>query len=137
MNNIDNNLKEILEANISKLTPDEWDNYFSTLRQHNIPSREKRLSRKTGSARLIGRNWSLSTGKYDGVDSFDYRYCSYINDVLKNIRSGKKTQKVDYCYKAYQVADLLRFEPNLKSKLIHRNGEISRIEVWLDKDKKK
>lgn len=134
MNNMNNNFKEILEANISKLTPEEWDNYFSTLQQFNIPSKERRLSRKCGSARLIGRNWSLSTGKYDGVDSFDYRYCSYINDVLKNNRSGKKTSKVDYCYKPYQVADLLRFEPKLRTKLVHRNGEISRIDVWLDKE---
>lgn len=134
MNNINNNLKEILEINISKITPDEWDNYFSTLQQHNIPSKEKRLSRKTGSARLIGRNWNLSKGNYDGVDSFDYRYCSYINDVLKNIRSGKKISKVDYCYKAYQVADLLRFEPNLRSRLIHNNDGLSRIDVWLDKE---
>lgn len=131
MNNVNNNLKEILELKISKITPDEWDEYFLTLKQLTIPSNEKRLSRKAGSNKLIGRNWSLSNGVYDGSDSLDKRYVDYINDVLKVIRSGKKS-KSDFCYKIYQVADLLRFEINLKSRLIHSDG-CSRIEVWLDK----
>lgn len=48
-----------------------------------------------------------------------YYYCSYINDILLNIRSGE----IDYCYYIYQISELLKYEhDNLKTK-------------WLDKEK--
>lgn len=49
--------------------------------------------------------------EYHGKTQYQ-SYCDFINDILKNIRSGG----LDYCYYIYQIADLLRYEPNLKSK---------------------
>ena len=45
-------------------------------------------------------------------DSEEYYYCSFINDVLVNIRNGQ----VDYCYYIYQISELLKYEyDNLKT----------------------
>lgn len=42
---------------------------------------------------------------YHGETSWE-TYCKFINDILRNIRSGNN----DYCFFKYQIADLLRFE---------------------------
>ena len=52
-------------------------------------------------------------------------YCSFINDVLRNIRAGQ----VDYVYYIYHILDLLKFHyEDLKTR--YRDGY---WEVWLDK----
>lgn len=53
-------------------------------------------------------------------------YCSFINDVLYNIRLGN----LDYCYYIYQISELIRFHPNLKSRYIPDNLA-PHFEVWL------
>lgn len=54
-------------------------------------------------------------------------YCKYINEVLTSIRLGYK----DYCYYIYQIADLLKFEPNLKTRFCGGDELSPYIEVWL------
>lgn len=61
---------------------------------------------------------------YHGPTQFQ-SYCSYINDVLRNIRKGE----VDYCYFIYQIEDLLRFHYNdLRTRYCDGYWE-----VWLEK----
>lgn len=47
-------------------------------------------------------NWNAT---YHGKTMYQY-YCSFINDILRNIRKGN----CDYCFSVYQVADVLRYE---------------------------
>lgn len=40
-----------------------------------------------------------------------FLYCHFINDILDCIRAGN----IDYCFYIYQIEDLLKYEPRLKS----------------------
>ena len=44
-------------------------------------------------------------GSYCGKTQYQ-SYCSFINNMLKNIRHGE----IDYCFYIYQVAELLKYE---------------------------
>ena len=69
--------------------------------------------------------WNEETnGTYHGLTNWQ-SYCSYINDVLRNIRKGQ----VDYCYYIYQILDLLKFHySDLKTKYCDGYWE-----VWLER----
>ena len=120
-------LKQLLKENNSKtlktLTDNEWQECLDLLRTITPTTIEKRLKRKLGRV-VIGRNWTLSGGESDSLDTY---YITFINSVLKSIRSGE----TDYCFYTYQIAELLRFEPKLQARLIH--NDCSHFEVWLDK----
>ena len=63
-------------------------------------------------------------GEYSGATNWQ-EYCSFINDVLRNIRAGQ----IDYVYYIYHILDLLKFHyEDLKTR--YRDGY---WEVWLDK----
>ena len=84
----------------------------------------KYLKRKCGLG-SVNQNFGLSNS--DNIDTtLDGYYCNFINSILRNIRKFE----CDYCYHIYQVVELLRFEPNLKSKLVHNDG-LNYVEVWL------
>lgn len=107
----------------SSLTDKEWQNEFSLIKLYTTPH-NKSVTHMCG-------KYSRETGKgyedkeYDGITNWQ-SYCSYINDVLKNIRNGK----IDYCYFAYQIVDLLKFHfDDLKTK--YRDGY---WEVWLERE---
>mgnify|MGYP007029282523 CR=1 FL=1 len=76
-----------------KLTIEVWEEMFSKMKRENIPSGK----------RLMG-------GGSDLLDCSFTTYRRFINSVLKVIRKGEQ----DYCYYAYQIKDLLRFEPDLQ-----------------------
>lgn len=125
------NLKDILEVNVKHITDEEWQTIINKLRNIIPTTTEKRLSRRSGNSQIVGRNWNLSYGCYDGTDTLDKRYCDFINDILKNIRHKSKTIRIDYAYYIYQICDLLRFEPNLQTRLVHNEcGDY--FEVWFD-----
>lgn len=66
--------------------------------------------------------WNDETmGTYHGSTNYQ-EYCSFINDILSEIRSNHR----DYCYFMYQVLDLVKFEPELKTKYCDGYWE-----VWL------
>lgn len=48
-------------------------------------------------------------GSYHGKAQYQ-QYCSFINNILRNIRRGE----IDYCFYIYQVAELLKYEERLK-----------------------
>lgn len=56
--------------------------------------------------------------EYHGKTQYQY-YCSFINDILSNIRRGK----TDCCYYIYQIADLLKYEHDRLNA------------VWIEKDR--
>ena len=118
---------------MSNMTNEEWQEHLSVLRLLSHPTEEIRLIRNPAQSRVIGRYWTLSNGCYDGVDSLDKRYVSFINSVLKNIRRPTKKPVYDHVYHFYHIAELLRFEPQLQCELIHNDG-VSYLEVWLDRE---
>lgn len=118
---------------MQNMTDDEWQEHLEVMRLLSYPTTEKRLVRKSSKAHIVGRYWTLSKGCYDGVDTLDKQYVCFINDILKNIRKPTKKPVCDHAYYFYQIAELLRFEPQLQARLIHIDG-MKCFEVWLEKD---
>lgn len=77
-------------------TNKEWLSDFENLKRTVIPAQEDRM-------RVIPD--TPSYGSYHGKTQYQ-NYCSFINNILRNIRRGE----VDYCYYIYQIADLLKYE---------------------------
>lgn len=103
----------------STLTDKEWQNQFAVMKLYITPF-QKSITR-------MGGKFSKESGKevdnYDGITNWQ-SYCSYINDVLKNIRKGNH----EYCYFGYQIVDLLKFHfDTLKTKYCDGYWE-----VWLE-----
>ena len=86
------------------LTDKQWQKEFEIRKKFVVPypSNIKRLGGKH--SKTVGF-WNEETmGTYYGETNWQ-QYCSYINDVLKNIRKGE----IEYCYYIYQIIDLLKF----------------------------
>lgn len=123
-------LKEVFNGHIRKpldlMDNNEWQQYFQIMQNLNKPCKEKKLTRKIIRKVIMGMYWELSNGDGNGNDTLDSRYCSYINDVIRAVKTEKL---IDYCYYPYQVKDLLRFIPNLQTKLVNQDG-MTYIKVW-------
>lgn len=103
-------------------TDKKWHQYFHALKRTVSPIQDKQIRR------LPVTPVRLNTGEqYKGETAYQ-SYCNFINDVLATIRSGE----VDYCYFIYQIADLLLFEPELRTKLCCEDRLCPYFEVWLD-----
>lgn len=108
----------------SSMTDEKWQKEFN-LRKIFIKPYSKDVKKLNSKYSKESGMWNEETqGTYDGCTSWQ-SYCSYINDILTNIRSGQ----VDYCYYIYQLLDLVKFHYNdLRTK--YRDGY---WEVWLEK----
>lgn len=110
----------------STLTDEKWQKEFN-VRKLFVKPVSKNITR-FGQGNAMSeetRYWNEETmGIYHGATNWQ-DYCSFINDVLSNIRAGQ----VDYIYFIYQITDLLKFHYNdLRTK--YCNGY---WEVWLDR----
>lgn len=109
---------------LPSLTDEKWQNELA-IRKLFIdpyPNTKKRFGGKfsTKSEKNIEDKYDT----YLGITNY-HQYCSFINDVLKNIRSGQ----IDYCYYIYQIIDLLKFHYNdLETRYCDGYWE-----VWIDK----
>lgn len=113
---------------LHSLADDEWQEIFLYLKQKNIPSTEKILKRNVHMF-VVQRNWNLTDN--ENVKTLDEYYCDTINSTLKTIRRKYKTKaSIDYVYHTNNIVDLLRFEPDMKSMLVHDDG-CTYFEVWL------
>lgn len=99
----------------------KWQLFFSRLKLHIQPAPNAECNLPFPGIRL------KSGEDYYGNTNYQY-YCRYINDVLTTIRHGKD----DYCYFIYQIADLCRYEPELKTELCGGRELSPYIRVWLD-----
>lgn len=108
----------------SFMTDEKWQKEFN-LRKMFITPHPKEIKKLKGKCSMESGMWNEEAqSKYDGCTSWQ-SYCSYINDILNNIRSGQ----VDYCYYIYQILDIAKFHYNtLKTK--YCNGY---WEVWLER----
>lgn len=107
----------------STLTDEKWQKEFN-VRKAFVKPYGKNISKLTGRYSKESGMWNEETqGTYHGKTNWQ-EYCSFINDVLKNIRSGQ----IDYCYFIYQIEELLKFHfDTLKTR--YRDGY---WEVWLE-----
>ena len=108
----------------SSMTDEKWQKEFN-LRKLFITPLPKEIKRMKGKYSRESGTWNTETqGEYQGCTNWQ-SYCSYINDVLSNIRAGQ----IEYCYYIYQILDLLKFHYNdLKTR--YRDGY---WEVWLER----
>ena len=108
----------------STLTNEKWQKEFN-IRKMFITPYPKNIKKLKGKHSKESGMWNEDTqGTYYGCTNWQ-SYCSYINDVLSNIRSGQ----VDYCYYIYQILDIAKFHYNdLKTR--YRDGY---WEVWLER----
>ena len=108
----------------STLTDEKWQKEFNVRKMFITPHGK-------GITKLKGKN-STESGRWDDKKQGTYygqtnwqEYCSFINDVLNNIRSGQ----TDYCYYIYQIMELTKFHFNtLRTKYCDGYWE-----VWLER----
>jgi len=108
-------------------TDEQWQPYYSILKKKVPPIKDEKIRRSK--LKTLCSEPRASTDPqpiYDGVTLYG-RYAGFINDVLLNIRLGA----VDYCFYIYQIAELLKREPGLKTRLLNNNSS-PYFEVWLD-----
>lgn len=123
------NIRE-LESNLQKMTDLQWQVILHQLRNQIKPvETTTKLTRQARNTHIMGRKWCL-TDNEDGIKTQDERYCDFVNDILKQIRS--KRGKMDYVYNVYAICDLLKFEHDLQCVFVN-DGKYSYFEVWLDK----
>lgn len=108
----------------SSMTDEKWQKEFN-LRKLFIKPHPKEITKLKGQYLKESNKWNEETqGIYYGCTSWQ-SYCSYINDILNNIRSGQ----VDYCYYIYQIMDVARFHfDTLRTKYCDGYWE-----VWLER----
>lgn len=88
----------------SSMTDEKWQKEFN-LRKMFVTPCDKNIKRLGGKFSKESSKWNEETmGTYYGQTNWQ-EYCSYINDILRNIQAGQ----VDYCYFIYQIVDLLKF----------------------------
>lgn len=110
----------------SKLTDAKWQKEFEIRKQFVIPYCKKSgITKMQGMYARESGTWNEETqGIYKGCTNWQ-QYCSYINDILRNIRGGQ----VDYCYYIFQIMDLLKFHhDDLKTRYCDEYWE-----VWLER----
>ena len=110
----------------STLTNEKWQKEFNIRKLFVKPVSKdiKRFGQKNSFSEETGY-WNEETmGTYYGATNWQ-DYCSFINDVLSNIRAGQ----VDYIYFIYQIMDLLKFHyDDLRTKYCDGYWE-----VWLER----
>lgn len=109
---------------LPSLTNEKWQNELAIRKLFIQPhsNTKKRFGEKF--SKNYEKNIENQYDTYLGVTNYQ-QYCHFINDILKNIRSGQ----VDYCYYIYQIIDLLKFHYNdLQTRYCDGYWE-----VWLDK----
>lgn len=106
----------------SSMTDEKWQKEFN-LQKMFITPYGKDVKRLGGKYSRESGMWNEETqGTYHGCTDWQ-SYCTYINDILRNIRSGQ----VDYCYYIYQILDIAKFHYNdLKTRYCDGYWE-----VWL------
>lgn len=106
----------------SWLTDESWQKEFNVRRMFVKPY-PKEIKKMQFKYSIESGRWNEET-TYHGYTNWQ-QYCTYINDVLRNIRCGQ----VDYCYYIFQITDLLKFHlDDLRTKYCDGYWE-----VWLEK----
>ncbi len=101
---LNRNFKDLLTTSdrisFENMTQEQFAVKLAAQRLRTTPSSKKRLKRNDG---IRARDSTTDAVVYK--PTHDQYYRIFINDILSNIRSGG----TDYCFKWYQVKELLRF----------------------------
>ncbi|MEY8339476.1 hypothetical protein AALB16_15905 [Lachnospiraceae bacterium 62-35] len=107
----------------STLTNQKWQKEFTIRKAFIVPYKKDVKTLKSTYSQESGK-WNNTQSRYYGCTGWQ-TYCAFINDVLKNIRSGQ----IDYCYYIFQIMDLLKFHyDDLRTRYCDGYWEI-----WLEK----
>lgn len=111
----------------STLTDEKWQKEFEIRKRFVMPYKDGNTKKLSGKYTKESGKWNEETcGEYLGCTNWQ-SYCTYINEILRNIRSGQ----IDYCYYIYQILDLLKFHhEDLRTKYMDGYWK-----VWLTKSK--
>lgn len=109
------------------LTDEKWQKEFEIRKSIVTPYKNGKTMKLKGRYSKEWGKWNEEkNGTYHGTTNWQ-SYCSFINDVLANIRSGQ----VDYCYYIYQILEILKFHhDDLRTKYCDGYWE-----VWLETNK--
>lgn len=107
---------------VAGMTDRKWQQIFAEMRANTQPSQHRRLSERPREHIVYDEFGNKQNEGYTVWQT----YCTFINDVLQQIRSGA----VDYCYYAYQIRDLLTFEHARLQTKYHPQGQY--WVVWLE-----
>lgn len=110
--------KDLMEVSqytkFENMTPEQFKVVLETQRLHTTPSLRKTLRRNDGI-----RTRDSTTDSVIYTPTQDQYYRIFINDILRNIQSGG----TDYCFRWYQVKELLRFHKHtLQCRIIRENN---------------
>lgn len=108
----------------SDMTDSIWQEIFERIKENTVPfinGEKKRMDNRISKATV--NEW----GEYEVDQTSDWtRYCNFINDVLRDIRTGNKS----VCFFYYQISQLLKFhKDDLRTRYDVLNQQ---WEVWLD-----
>lgn len=116
---------------LQTITDIEWQEYFQQLKDINIPSLDTVPTNHSSVPRIANRKWLL-TNSEEIKTTYEY-HCDAIKDTLKVIRKKSKAKIIkDAVYSVGNIKELLRYEPDMQSRLINDDG-FTYFEVWLDK----
>lgn len=106
----------------ANLTDKKWQDEFKVMKLYVTPYKNPPGRFGGRNSKESGRTYENTT--YHGATSYQ-NYCSFMNDVLRNIKSGD----TDFVFYGYQIADLLRFYYNtLRTRYCDGYWE-----VWLER----
>lgn len=116
---------------LHSLTDELWQEYYELLKQRNIPLETSNPTSQSPIPYIVNRKWMLTNT--EGIKTTYEYHCDVIKDVLKVIRKKCKTKIAkDVVYSIGNIKELLKYEPNMQSRLVSDNG-FTYFEVWLDK----
>lgn len=109
------------------LTDEKWQKEFEIRKSIVTPYKNGKTMKLQGRYSKEWGKWNEEkNGTYYGATNWQ-SYCSSINDILVNIRSGQ----VDYCYYIYQIFEILKFHhDDLRTRYCDGYWE-----VWLETNK--
>ena len=106
----------------ANLTDKKWQDEFAVMKLYITPYKNPPSRFGGKSSKESGMTYENTT--YHGATNWQ-SYCTYMNDVLRNIKAGN----TDFVYYGYQIADLLRFYYNtLRTRYCDGYWE-----VWLER----
>lgn len=124
-------MQHIKQLDFKSLSDSEWQQIYKSLREL-IPVVGTLPSRLTLNPRCMKTYIQLTNGELDTTETLDSLHFKRIKDILKNIRSRtKRSPTVDYVYFLNDLKELMKYENNLETKLIHE--EFTYWEVWINK----
>ena len=119
---------------LQTISNEEWQEYFQQLKNDNIPSIDKNLKNHSSIPCVINRKWALTN--LDNIKTTYEYHIDVIKDILKVIRGKSKNKdkisSIDTIYSVGNIKELLRYEPDMQSRLVNDDG-FAYIEVWLER----